>query len=399
MAVRDLAAELSPGSPGMPYHSGQVVGLDFASFPPMLYVDDLERPMRFLGLPTDYAIWDSVLWVNYNGSPVVIGRLPLMGGDLESWHLVGVGSEPAFQNSWANFGGSHAVAGFYKAPDGWVRLKGLVASGTSTATMFTLPAGYRPPFNAVFTSLSNSAQCVIQIDTSGNVSKPIGGSNVHASLNGITFPTDWNRAQWATPILESAWSRSTQPSPTAEMFLRDDGWVWMKGIMDGTLNTRMLNLPERSRTLFDHILACVDIPAFAYNRVNLSYKGVLAHQTGAANVNLGGKHWHSSSGVANWVAPTLLNSWANLGTPFETIGYYMDHLGIVHLQGAGTGSNNSPIFNLPAGFRPAEQHAFFSIAQSESIGRVDVLANGDVQRVLGTNGYLSLTGISFRAEQ
>jgi hypothetical protein len=397
--LTELAKQLAT-EPGDSFRVGQVVGYDFAHRPPVLFIDDDEHPMRFLGEPRAYALYDSVIWVPRPGAPLVLGRLAHMGGDLEDWHLIGVGSEPAFANSWTNFGGAHAVAGFYKTPDGWIRLKGLVSSGTSTSTMFTLPDGYRPPFNAVFTSVSNNTQCVIQIDTSGNVSKPIGGSNTHASLNGITFPAaDWNRTQWLTPAMESAWNRSSQPNPTVEIFLRDDGWIWVKGIIDGTLNTRMFTLPEDSRVLFDHIMACVDIPAFAFNRVNLSYKGVLAHAVGAANVNLGGKNWFANRSTADWVAPGFLNSWANLGTTFENAGYYLDHMGVVHLQGNITGANNSPIFNLPAGFRPLEQLAHFSIAQGETVGRVDVLANGDVQRALGSNGYLALTGISFRAEQ
>jgi hypothetical protein len=397
--TRELANDLT-SSPNSPYQLGQVVGFDFDHQPPMLLVNDVERPMRFLGNLVDYTYFDSVVYVARNGGPLVIGRLPYMGGDLEDWHLVGAGGEPAFQNSWANFGGAHAVAGFYMQPDGWVRLKGLVASGTSTSTIFTLPEGYRPPFNAVFTSVSNGVQCVIQVDTSGNVSKPIGGSNAHASLAGVTFPTLWNRAQWLLPVLEQAWSRSAQPNPTVEMFRRDDGWVWTKGILTGTLNTRILVLPEQTRVLSNHILACVDIPAFAFNRVDLFYKGVMTHVVGATNVNLGGKNWFTSSGGRTFVAPTFLNSWANFATDTENAGYYVDHLGVCHLQGVVTGTNNDPIFNLPAGVRPLEQHIFFTVSAGEVVCRVDVLANGDVKRGLPVaNGYLSLNGVSFRVEQ
>ncbi len=398
-SARDLAMVLTPDSLP-PYRMGSVVGFDFNHEPPMLLVDDVDRPMRFLGKTTDYTYYDSVCWIIYNGAPLVVGRFPQMGGDLESYHIVGSGgSEPAFQNSWANFGGAHAPASFYRDPAGWVHLKGLVASGSSTATMFTLPDGYCPPFTVYFTSASNLVQCAVQVDTAGNVSKPIGGSNAYVSLNGISFPSAWNRAQWVQPVIESAWTRSTAANPTVEIFRRDDGWVWCKGIIDGTLNTRMLNLPDDTRVLFDHILHCVDVPTFAFNRVNLSYKGVLSHQVGAANVNLGGKNWFAASTSATFTAPTLLNSWANLGTTFENAGYYLDHQGRVHLQGNVTGSNTSPIFNLPVGLRPAEQQIFFAISQGEVAARVDVLANGDVQRAVGANGYLTLTGISFRAEQ
>lgn len=404
MSARDLARGIRPDNGnGPPYRHGQVTGFDFNSQPPVLFIDEELRPMRFLGLPSDYTFFDSVIWIMHEGAPLVIGRLPQMGGDLEAWHVVGSGGgEPAFLNSWVNFGSDHAVAAFYKQPNGWVRLKGLVKSGSST--IFTLPVGYRPPFDAVFTSVSNGTECMIRVDTSGNVSKPIGGSNVYVSLADVTFPTDWNRSQWVLPVVETAWSRSAQPNPTAEIFIRDDGWVWLKGLTDGTTGTRILVLPERSRPLLTHYLGCVDPTGAAFNRVDAFYKGVLTHIAGFGGVTLGGKTWFAETSGKTFVVPTLLNSWTNLGSNTEEAGYYVDQMGVCHLQGVVTGTNNNPIFNLPAGVRPLERHIFFEVASDGGSGvaglRIDVFPNGDVQRGLAAaNGYISLNGVSFRVEQ
>lgn len=400
MSVRDLAAGIRGDDSGSPYRHGQVIGFDFDSQPPVLFIDEDERPMRFVGLPTDYTYFDTVIWVMHSGAPLVVGRLPHMGGDLEDWHLVGTGSEPAFQNSWVNFGGTDAVAGFYMQPDGWVRLKGLVKDGTSTATIFTLPDGYRPPVTIPFTSISASAACTIEVSTTGTVIKTSGGNNSHVSLAGITFPSQWNREQWLIPEMEPSWSRGAITNPTAEIFMRDDGWCWMRGAVDGSNGTRIFVMPLETRTVLTHILACDDVAGLGWTRLDLLYKGVLDHVAGTAlSAQLGGKTWFARKGGRAFISPTFLNSWANLGSLFQTAGYYKDHLGVVHLEGAVTGSNTNPIFNLPAGYRPLEQHIYFTLTEGHDDSRVDVLANGDVKRLVGTNGYLSLNGVSFRAEQ
>jgi hypothetical protein len=73
---------------------------------------------------------------------------------IDPWHLVGAAGEPAFQNSWVNYGGAYAPAAFRKMPDGTVRLRGTVKSGTNASAIFTLPVGYRPA--AVLTPASES---------------------------------------------------------------------------------------------------------------------------------------------------------------------------------------------------------------------------------------------------
>jgi hypothetical protein len=63
---------------------------------------------------------------------------------IDPWHYVGNAGEPAFQNSWANYGAPYGGARFRKMPDGLVIMDGLIQSGTVGAAAFTLPAGYRP---------------------------------------------------------------------------------------------------------------------------------------------------------------------------------------------------------------------------------------------------------------
>lgn len=74
----------------------------------------------------------------------VLGALPdPYPAEDSGWIVVGSGgSAPAFENSWANFGGGYGGARFRKVGDR-VYLDGMIAGG-SVGTVFTLPVGYRP---------------------------------------------------------------------------------------------------------------------------------------------------------------------------------------------------------------------------------------------------------------
>lgn len=101
-------------------------------------------------------------------------------------HTVGAVGEPAFENSWVNYGGGYATAGFYRDVLGVVHLKGLLKSGTGANAMFTLPVGYRPPALHMQATVSNDAFAVVYVGTTGAVYRPI-GSGDGVSLDGISF--------------------------------------------------------------------------------------------------------------------------------------------------------------------------------------------------------------------
>lgn len=105
---------------------------------------------------------------------------------------------PTLGNSWANYGASYAVAGFYMDGLGRVHLKGLIKSGASAATIFTLPPGFRPEQTVIFGVLAQNnagAYEMMRIDiTSAGAVVAMGfiaggafGVNIWASLSGISF--------------------------------------------------------------------------------------------------------------------------------------------------------------------------------------------------------------------
>jgi len=112
--------------------------------------------------------------------------------------------------------------------------------------------------------------------------------------------------------------------------------------------------------------------------------------------------WHEVGATGE---PGFLNA-GNYGGKFSTVAFYRDRAGVVHLKGVingGNGFGNSPfVFRLPTGYRPAQTGIFAVSAASGSRdpafveGRIDVNADGLVERFSGGDFYTSLDGISFR---
>lgn len=99
----------------------------------------------------------------------------------------------SFQNSWANGGPPNPQAAYTKDAFGVVRLQGAAINpGNSSATIFTLPSGYRPTGTIVilnYGEVSSVAQlCTLTITSAGAVSMLPAGNTV--SLNNITFQTN-----------------------------------------------------------------------------------------------------------------------------------------------------------------------------------------------------------------
>lgn len=98
-----------------------------------------------------------------------------------------------------------------------------------------------------------------------------------------------------------------------------------------------------------------------------------------------------------FTAPTLLNSWVDFGAPFNPTGHYKDAFGVVHLRGTvKSGIIGNPIFQLPAGSRPTNSEIFPTISNG-AIGRVVITSGGDVTADIGSNVYVALDGMTFRA--
>jgi len=102
---------------------------------------------------------------------------------IEEPHVVGDSGEPAFENSWVNYDtASFRGARFWKDPMGIVHIEGLVKSGTVAATIFTLPAGYRPSNGLLFVTITNGGIGRFDVASTGNVVAQ-SGSNGWFTIN------------------------------------------------------------------------------------------------------------------------------------------------------------------------------------------------------------------------
>lgn len=101
--------------------------------------------------------------------------------------------------------------------------------------------------------------------------------------------------------------------------------------------------------------------------------------------------------LEQWNAPTLTNSWVYYGSPTNPVGYWKDPNGVVHLRGAvKSGTIGLSVFTLPVGYRPSNTE-YFAVVSNGAFGRVVVGSDGGVTPDIGSNVYVTLDGITFRA--
>ena len=107
-----------------------------------------------------------------------------------------------------------------------------------------------------------------------------------------------------------------------------------------------------------------------------------------------------SVGNQDVIAPTLTNSWANTfatANGVEPAGYIRTPDGYVQLSGyISNGTITASAFTLPTGYRPAKGQAF-SVPSNSLFGEVVVGADGTVTPQVGSNVWVSLSGIRFKA--
>jgi hypothetical protein len=105
----------------------------------------------------------------------------------------------------------------------------------------------------------------------------------------------------------------------------------------------------------------------------------------------------------SWKDAPLANGWVHFGFPYNIPAYFKDSMGIVHLRGlVKGGAMQAAIFTLPPEYTPESRTLFIVASESATgpsgFGRVDITRDGQVLAWDGTNKWLSLDGITFRAD-
>ena len=96
---------------------------------------------------------------------------------------------PTLNTDWSNYSGAFTQAGYRKDALGMVQLKGLVKKSSAVSTpdtIFTLPVGFRPTTEKLFTVTSNLTAGEVRVTTGGAVNVLAGDAN-YVSLDGLSF--------------------------------------------------------------------------------------------------------------------------------------------------------------------------------------------------------------------
>ena len=449
-AIQELAKANQPhrlhtkdNNPLVSFQQGLVVGVHFGGLDILLRgTSTPAEEVRYLASYTPG--WGDIVWVARFGSDMIclgdLETLPGTGGILndpvaiEPWHEIGAAGEPAFENSWVNFGAPWETAAYAMQSDGWVRLKGMVKSGNVVGSFFTLPVDYRPPFSLAPTILSLDANMALTMQTSGTIAVATGGSNSWVTLNGVMFPTKaaWEREKdthWF-PLIRSqnGWLADTADiNKFPLIYRRGDGFRYLRGEVDsGTVGagarSPMTDLMPEDAVSFSYMLNARE-PGVGIVRCDVAgLMGKLAHIIGGnTKVNLHNlQFWarhqenfqvsnpdYPHQWMQNWVEPTLLNGWAHFNSTGQgewgRVKYFKDAFGVVHLRGLATGTakTSNIVLNLPAEYRPLNRQIFPAVRHSAGggvQGRVDIYPNGDVEALNAVANWHQMFA-TFKAEQ
>lgn len=102
----------------------------------------------------------------------------------------------------------------------------------------------------------------------------------------------------------------------------------------------------------------------------------------------------------SYIAVTsFANNWVNYdATALQGCEYMKDSLGFVHIRGLlKNGSLGMAAFTLPAGYRPIKTNSY-TVPSNATTGVVQVLGTGAVVPLSGSNVFVYLDGIHYKAE-
>ena len=115
--------------------------------------------------------------------------------------------------------------------------------------------------------------------------------------------------------------------------------------------------------------------------------------------HINGEIGFNHSKQQDWLTPTMLNGWVNYGSGLATCQYMKDSSGFVHLKGlVKNGTMNTSVFTLPVGYRPLDI-LHIGTASNNAYGQSEVYPSGDVWLDRGSNVWVSLSNVIFKAEQ
>jgi hypothetical protein len=144
-------------------------------------------------------------------------------------------------------------------------------------------------------------------------------------------------------------------------------------------------------------------------QINASTLGTVPQAQSAQTANALGpsEGWHEVGAPGE---PPFLNGWQDMppNSPrIETLAFYKDHEGIVHLKGRATGGSSAFVFHLPPGYRPANNAVLDFLVSCGGCGPANSailevegsgIAPGQDGAIVAPGTSFSVEGVTFRAE-
>lgn len=103
--------------------------------------------------------------------------------------------------------------------------------------------------------------------------------------------------------------------------------------------------------------------------------------------------------ISGWISPTFQNSWADYGSPNDTVAFKKDVMGRLLLKGVAVGGSiGVAMFTLPVGYRPSVRQIIGTTSNSVH-GEIVIETSGEVVPTVGSNVYFGLAGLSVEIDE
>lgn len=308
----------------------------------------------------------------------------------------------ALQNGWVQYSG-YSTPQYTKTRSGAVVVKGMIRKTTSASsreTIATLPDGYLPDGgDLIFGTSSSNASARVDVTIDGRITFVVGTID-WISLDTIRYvPAGSPHERTMYNNLSNGWSNYGFEYALSSSVQAGNNRVFVQGLGSaGNLadNTLIFSLPSSQRTAqYLHIASrssgWADIGVDPSN-------GIVAKNRGSGYLSFNANYLNAS--YTGWTNASLQNGWVAYGG-FSSPQYTKTSDGLVSLKGlirAGSTGAGTTLFTLPAGYRPVDR-SLITNASSGNYARLDVMPDGRVLFMVGSNGWYSLDGITFVGEQ
>ena len=311
---------------------------------------------------------------------------------------------------WTGGAFSGAAAAIALDCAGMVQFKGALSAPAGTsATLFTLPVGLRPPTDVyVLTDLIFGTKGRVHFTPSGGASVDAEGGVVanatgFTSLDSVTFALAANG--YTALALQNSWTNAPFATRNAAVS-NTAGIVRFQGAIATTgTNMNPFVLPAGFRPPTDTYIP-VDMCGATKGRLYITPAGVVNVQPAGGTTSnaqcftsLEGASFALSS--AGFTAVTLATGWSN--APYATRNAAVSNAaGIVRFQGGllGTTGGSTSLFTVPVGFRPSTNVWLPVTLCNSQFGRIYIGTDGAVSvqaevSVDDATCFTSLEGVTF----